>query len=223
MVIDCRGGIDEESVSVCRAVDDIILVVESDTTSFQSTQHLVEILSEYELSHKIVGFIINKVFDDPSAIARNGTSVFKSQYLYSIPFEINATKQFLIGEIPEVESLFGIHVWAALNKAYDFVSEPPVRPWSFKQFSEATISGNESAIGGTFLSALIMTFSFFLFFNLFFYNGSFFRSSFNLQITAIFLSILGFLGSLEPFRKIIGFTIKAYVRLTKKIIFGIKS
>lgn len=221
IIIDCRGGIDEESISVCKSVDDIILVVESDTTSFQSTQHLVEILSDNGLSYKIIGFIINKVFDDPSSIARNGTSVFKSQYLYSIPFDISATKQFLIGEVPKAHSLFGIHVWAALNKAYEHIPEPPGRPWSFKQFSEASITGNESAIGGTVISSLILICSGLLFFDLCIANKCFFNTSIKLTVMLVILTILGFLGSLEPFRRIIGVIVKGYVHIIKRIIHGV--
>lgn len=221
VIIDCRGGIDEESLSVCKAVDDIILVVESDTTSFQSSQHLVEILSDNELSQKIVGFIINKVFDDPSSIARNGTSVFKSQYLYSIPFDINATKEFLIGEIPEPTSIFGIHVWAAINKAYDFIEEPPRRPWSFKQFSEATITGNESVIGGMFMFGLILIYSSLLLYSIFIsVNSNYYYMTPRTKI--VIFSIIALLGALEPFRKIMGFVVKIYIRHVKKLFFGIK-
>src|SRR2546430_14463101 len=37
-IIDCRGGIDAESLAICSAVDNIVLIVESDTTSFQASR-----------------------------------------------------------------------------------------------------------------------------------------------------------------------------------------
>lgn len=111
IIVDCRGGIDQDSLEICKAVDDILLVVETDTTSFQATQYLVDVLSNHDLLHKLRGFFINKVFDNPNYIARTGTSVFRTQYLSSIPFDLEATRNFLVGDVPLRNSLFGIHLW----------------------------------------------------------------------------------------------------------------
>src|SRR5258708_25939713 len=59
ILVDCRGGIDLDSIAVCKVVDDIIVIVEPDTTSFLATQHVADVLSNYRLSHKLNGSIIN--------------------------------------------------------------------------------------------------------------------------------------------------------------------
>jgi len=132
-IIDCRGGIDDESRAVCDACDDSLLIVEPDTTSFQASQHVVEILGMSDCAAKLRGFIINKVFDDPSVVARIGTSVFRTQYLASIPFDMGATRKFLVGQIPDARSPFSLHVRAAIAEAY-----PETRIQTFGQVWRAT-------------------------------------------------------------------------------------
>ena len=78
----------------------------------------MDTLSENKLAHKMRGFIINKALDDPTVVARNGTSVFGAQYLSSVPFDLEATRNFLVGEVPRRFSLFGIHVWQPLYRVY---------------------------------------------------------------------------------------------------------
>ena len=153
VIIDCRGGIDDESISVCREVERVLVVAETDTTSFQATQHLVDVLYDNDLSEKLGGFIINKVFDDPSAMARNGTAAFKTQYLSSIPFDLEATRSFLIGEIPKLNTLFANQVWFALHKAYpDYVYEPPRRALEHSDFRGLSVRDGDSLLGGMMLS-----------------------------------------------------------------------
>jgi septum site-determining protein MinD len=213
MIIDCRGGIDRESVAVCNEVDDILLVVESDTTSFQASQHLVDVLTTNGVAHKIRGFIINKVFDDPSTIARTGTSVFRSQYLASIPFDLEATRDFLVGDIPSLRSLFGTHVWAALNKAYpEEVILPLSRVWDFKDFREVGLSNLESLRGGVVISATVMALV------LFWWWGRDNQAFQQLPHWYWFISAaaLGILGGIEPFRRAVGRVIDLYVRILNR-------
>lgn len=153
IIIDCRGGIDEESISVCREVEKILVVAETDTTSFQATQHLVDVLYDNDLSEKLAGFIINKVFDDPSAIARNGTAAFKSRYLSSVPFDLEATRSFLVGEIPRLNTLFASQVSNALSKAYPELGIlPSRRPLDNSDFKGLSVRDGDSLLGGMMLS-----------------------------------------------------------------------
>lgn len=153
VLIDCRGGIDEESISVCNQVEKILIVAETDTTSFQATQHLVDVLYDNDLSEKLGGFIINKVFDDPSAMARNGTAAFKTQYLASIPFDLDATRSFLIGEIPKLNTLFARQIRFALSKAYpELISYPTLRPLEHTDFRGMSVRDSDSSLGGMMLS-----------------------------------------------------------------------
>lgn len=160
IIIDCRGGIDRESLAVCSQATDIIIVAEPDTTSFQATQHVVEVLSAKELSHKLRGFFINKVFDDPSVIARNGTAVFKCRCLGAIPFDLEATRDFLVGNIPSVDSQFAAQVWRGLSMILgdSITNRPPRRPWEFEEFSQISLSNPESTRGGLTAAAVVLMF-----------------------------------------------------------------
>jgi septum site-determining protein MinD len=245
IVIDCRGGVDKDSVAVCSAVNDIILIVEPDTTSFQATQHVVDILSSNRLAHKLRGFIINKVFDDPSVIARNGTSVFGSQYLGSVPFDLDATRSFLVGDVPKLLSPFGINIWAALSKIYPKqVRSAPGSPWEFKDFRRVGLTDPNSLLGGLVIAGLIFLAALGL-------ASYFLIQSFTMpaqvyadqphwlppdenraitdwalaqirpilqkeQIFLLSLIVLGLIGSLEPARRLVGKALSAYVRILKR-------
>src|SRR5439155_7104996 len=117
-IIDCRGGIDAESLAICSAVDNIVLIVESDTTSFQASRDLVEILGNAGFARKIVGFVINKAFEDPSVVARNGTALFRTQFLSAVPFDFEAMRDFFVGKVPSANSIFGTHVHQAMHRAF---------------------------------------------------------------------------------------------------------
>lgn len=218
LVVDCRGGIDKESVAVCEAVDDIILVVESDTTSFQATQHAVDVLSDNNLAHKIRGFFINKVFDDPTTIARSGTAVFGTQYLSAIPFDFSATRSFLVGEIPVERSLFTKHVWKGLYKAYPDQIQPPLfKTWEDQEYREVTLSNLDSTRGGAAIGMLILI-SLTVTFIEYYVNGISYEGSAGLLVRLLIVGVLGLLASLEPFRRLTGSAISSYLKTFSKII-----
>ena len=216
MVVDCRGGIDQDSLAVCRAVDDIILVAETDTTSFQTTQHLVDILSMHDIAHKLRGFVINKVFDDPSTVARSGTAAFRSRYLSAIPFDIQATRAFLVGEVPSSRSLFGIHVWEALHRGYpEFVDAPEGRPWGFKEFRDVGLTDPDSTRGGVMATGLILAVG-----GIALARGVLSGSieySFALYII-ITLVLIGLIGSAEITRKLLGRALNQYSRFLRRVM-----
>jgi len=214
VIVDCRGGIDEEMIAICALVDQIVLISEADTTSFQASQHLMEALSEASLAHRVTGFILNKVFEDPAAVIRNGTAVFGVQSLGSIPFDFEATRAFLIGDIPSSSSVFGTHVCDALSRAYPRDVEPPIRGiWTPNDYSSLSLASPASSRGGIFLGILILLLGMSLILAL----------SLNepgrgvVQAVVAALTIAGLLSSVEPLRRLIGSAIGEYVKSFKRI------
>jgi len=218
IIVDCRGGIDPDSLDICKAVDEVIVVVETDTTSYQATQHLVDILYEENLAHKLKGFIINKAFDDPIAIARNGTASFRTQYLGAIPFDLAATRKFLIGEIPSHRSVFGVQLWASLRKAYgDRLSQPEGRPLNLNEFKEITLTNVDSARGGLLISSFIVMLVVVVQLDLILGRSQamdFFSSKAGV-ITLLFLALA---ASIEPIRKALGRGFSLYIDTIKRIM-----
>ncbi|HEX8696445.1 MAG TPA: P-loop NTPase [Longimicrobium sp.] len=221
IVVDCRGGIDAESIAVCQEADDILLVVEPDTTSLQAGQHVVDILSEHNLDSRLIGFVINKVFDDPGTIVRAGSGLFRCRYLASIPFDLDATRAFYIGEIPRLSSNFGIHVWQGLFAAYDDLIPPPFRrSWEFRDFREVGLTNTESVRGGMVYASLLMllgiTFSirFFLL-----YPPTVRQNWLVLQLFIYSVAgwLLGLAASLEPTRRLLGRATATYIRILKRV------
>lgn len=119
VIFDCRGGVDIDSVKVCGAVENILIVAETDAASIQATQHLSTILYSADLGQRIVGFALNKVMDDPTALAQAGRTFFKCEYLGSVPLDIETTRNFIRGEVPNKRSLFSRHVESIAHKIID--------------------------------------------------------------------------------------------------------
>jgi septum site-determining protein MinD len=216
IIIDCRGGIDRESLAVCAQVDDVILITESDTTSFQATKHVVDVLSDNELAHKARGFIVNKVFDDPRVIVSQGTGVFGTQFLSAIPFDLAATRSFLIGNVPSITSPFGRHIWAGLHRAYpDDVSPSPIPAWDFDEYREIGLTNLDSLRGGGAAAAFIMTMGAVVVFRWSQAPTSFFELIQRDRVMAILIIgtvVMGLIGSIEITRRALGRIISIYVR-----------
>lgn len=218
IIVDCRGGIDRESLAVCSAVDDILIVAETDTTSFQATQYLVDTLYDNELSSKLSGFFVNKVFDDPSTIARSGTASFKSQYLSSVPFDLDATKSFLVGELPNINSIFATQIWHGLFKLYpSLIRSPSRRQLSFNDFRGLSLRDDDSLIGGMILSFSSLMLGFYLF-----YTNQLGYSPFKEFDTVIILMLmlLATFSGMEPTRKAMGRVFSLYKRLIVRVFSG---
>mgnify|MGYP003652121426 CR=1 FL=1 len=218
ILIDCRGGIDYESLMVCKSVDDIIIVAETDTTSFQATQYLVDTLYDNELSGKIAGFLINKVFDDPSTIARAGTASFRSQYLDSVPFDLDATKSFLVGDIPSKNSMFSSQIWHVLYKLYpEVIKLPNLRSLDFNDYRGLSLRDNDSLLGG-----MIISFSALAFGGILIYERLLLveldRTTINMAL--IFLIILSVFSGIEPARRGVGRAFSSYKKLVTKVFSG---
>ena len=218
IIVDCRGGIDPDSLDICKAVDEVIIVVETDTTSYQATQHLVDVLYENEIAHKMKGFIVNKAFDDPSSIARNGTASFRTQYLGAIPFDLAATRKFLIGEFPSLESTFGNQLWLSLKKAYgERINAPLRRPLEFSEFKEITLTNVDSQRGGLILSSVALMVLLLFLFGLITSKSNILKTLTS-DIGVLSILMLALAASLEPIRKGIGRGFSLYIDFLKKII-----
>jgi septum site-determining protein MinD len=218
ILIDCRGGIDAESLMVCKAVDEVIIVAETDTTSFQATQYLVETLYDNDLSDKLSGFMINKVFDDPSSISRAGTASFKSQYLDSIPFDLDATKSFLVGDLPSLRSMFASQIGYVLYKLYpENIKKPARRSLDFNDYRGLSLRDNDSLLGGMMISFTCLALGTILIFDqLLLIEMS--RNLVNGAIGAI-ISLSVFSG-IEPARRGVGRVVSAYRNLVLKVFSG---
>lgn len=159
IIVDCRGGIDPQSLAVCQICDEILVIAETDATSIQSTQHLIDVLSKNNLKKKISGFILNKVMDDPSSLAKASISFFRSEYLGSIPFDIDATRAYIQGKLPLSNSLFSRHVKSAMSMMLtSAVSYRSIRTLSPEEFGTVTLRSPEMRLGGV----MIGTFSLYL-------------------------------------------------------------
>lgn len=218
MLIDCRGGIDSESLMVCKTVDKIVIVAETDTTSFQATQHLVDTLYDYDLSDRLAGFLINKVFDDPSTISRAGTSSFKSQYLDSIPFDLEATKSFLVGDLPSKTSLFHSQVWHVLSKLFpESVDRPYAKSLHFTDYRGLSLRDNDSLLGGMFLSFMSLIVGSLVLSQYFVYER-FYMDPYSISI--MLLVLLSVISGIEPSRRVIGRVFNLYRKYVTKIFIG---
>jgi CO dehydrogenase nickel-insertion accessory protein CooC1 len=207
VIVDCRGGVDDESLAVCDAADDIILVIEPDTTSFQASRHLVEVLSDAGLDDKLRGFIVNKAFEDPASVARNGTSMFGAQFLAGVPFDFEATRAFLVGDLPRPGSVFYTHVQEAVDRAYpNTVGRPLGRIWTAADYDVLSLPDPDTAAGGYIAAAISASAGItFIVSNLL---GSPIRPLRIGEITI--LAFLGIMAGIEPLRRILGKLIRPF-------------
>jgi septum site-determining protein MinD len=215
VVIDCRGGVDVETLAICQAVDEIILVVEPDTTSFQASQHLVDALSDARLADKLIGFVINKVFEDPTVIARQGSATFATAYLGAIPFDIETSRSFLIGELPSSSSPFSRQLDGCLAEAYPEIVPAPSFIMKGEDFNALRTDTAESKFGAALCAALI------LFLAIGFALTNWLRGSYvqpstaTVQFTIIALG--GLLGAWSVTRRSAGRVVMAYLRLVRRL------
>ncbi|UPR18202.1 ParA family protein [Vibrio parahaemolyticus] len=218
ILIDCRGGIDTESLMVCKAVDEVVIVAETDTTSFQATQYLVDTLYDNDLSDKLSGFMINKVFDDPSSIARAGTASFKSQYLDSIPFDLDATKSFLVGDLPARTSMFSSQIWHVIYKLYpETIKQPDLRSLAFSDYRGLSLKDSDSLLGGMMISFVSLALGTILMYDQLSFVD-FGRNTIAYSIMSIV--ILSVLSGIEPARRFIGRVFSIYKRFITRIFTG---
>lgn len=156
VVVDCRGGVDDEMISVCAAVDEILLIAEPDTTSFQATQHVADALSNLDLAAKVTGVILNKVLEDSIQLQRNIPSTFGTRYLGSVPLDLEATRSFLRGRLPSRRSVFFSHVQEALSRAYpEDINRPLSRIWGPADYANLSVRTVREARFGLLMALVI--------------------------------------------------------------------
>lgn len=200
IIIDCRGGIDDDSVTVCKSADDIIIVAETDTTSFQATQYLVDTLYDNGVSDKLNGFFVNKVFDNPSILIRNGVVSFKTRCLSSIPFDLDAIKSFMVGEIPKTTCLYTNQIWHGLKdvNAFERLPSAPNKKLSSKQFSIFSFKDKSTSLGSYFISMALFVLITIVTLTLF-ANKKFSMDSFFLLFPCLVLSVATISDNIKKF------------------------
>ena len=97
-IYDCRGGIDRFTIGVCRQVDVILVVTETDVASVQSTKNVVDSLRSAGLDDKIGGYCINRLFARPSGYSSIFTGPFRHTAFGGIPFDLESMRRFLSRE-----------------------------------------------------------------------------------------------------------------------------
>jgi flagellar biosynthesis protein FlhG len=156
VIFDCRGGLDEDSIAVCRAVDEVLMVVETDAAAIQASQYLSNRLYEFDLGHKILGFLLNKVMDDPSSLAKAGISFFRTEYIGAIPFDIETTRGFIKGELPNPRSLFSRHVAGSLLPLFgEIEAARSYRTLKPNEFGYITLRNPDSGYGSLMMGVLL--------------------------------------------------------------------
>ena len=203
LIVDCRGGIDIDSLAVCRSVDDIIMAVEADPTSFQASQHLVDVLADHDMAHKLRGFIVNKTVDDPASVASTTGVALRTRFLGAIPFDIDSARSFIVSELPYPESIFAIHLRDAISRAYPKLIGPPLESqvWKASDYNSFNIYAPESTRAGLLLSLLVLLAG--LTFMLTGLWGM--PMGHDSYLAAIgTLTVIGILAASEPFRLLLG-------------------
>lgn len=152
VIVDCRGGVDSQSLEVCELVDEILIVVETDAASIRASQHLTDTLSDRGLSSKVAGFILNKVMDDPRALASAGRSFFSTQFLAAVPFELETTRDFIRGFLPRPGSLFRKQVNLGLHTLFPDLDIDKYSNYMLeREFSVLSTEPPEIKIGRSFV------------------------------------------------------------------------
>lgn len=228
LICDCRGGIDEDSLAVCEFADFIILVIETDAASFQTTIHLVDVLSDNGLSYKIKGFLINKVFDNPSTIVTNGQGAFRAQYLSAIPYDLDALRGFLVGDTPSLNSVFSDHVRSGIRKLFpEYLGSDRDRVWEFEDYSTVALSDVDARTGGVALSAFLMLIFMYIPISYYIFGHADWVSpqhgEYNWPSMLDYLVVAsglfaGFLGCVGVTRRIVGRVVNLYVKALGMLI-----
>jgi septum site-determining protein MinD len=213
IVVDCRGGVDPDSIAICSAVDDIILVTEPDITAYQATRNVADVLSDTNLSEKLRGFVLNKVFQNPEFIRIRGTAEFRCRHLGSIPYDLDAARAFFIGDIPERRSTMFVQVQNVCYELYrDIIPSRPYRVWSDSDFDKVSSIDIEARRGGYFV-ALILALLFIAY--VIVYRTVTWSASFQAELL-IYLAVtagVGILGTLSSVRRTLGRALSAYMNL----------
>lgn len=221
LIFDCRGGIDKQSISVCEQADAILMVVETDAASIQASRHLSETLQDCGLHSKLVGFVLNKVMDDPIHLAQSGRTFFHTDYLGSIPFDLETIRRFIKGQAPESRSIFMAHIKHAISKLFPMRQDlQRTRVIPDSEFGTTTLRSKNSAAGSFAVFGIAQTF---LITSAYFIYKFYFLTDFsNWETKILALMLLGAcamwaLTTIDSIREAIGYFTTQYVRLVAKM------
>jgi septum site-determining protein MinD len=212
VIIDCRGGIDADSLAVCQHVDAIILVSETDGAAIQACQNLVRILTKYSTGRgrgRLVGFVINKAFADPTQVANSSTSFFKTKYLGAIPFDFATTRRFIFGELPRPGDPFFTHVQSIVKNLFpDLPLDLPGRVWEAEDYEVLSLQDRDSVLGGRVSVAVLIIVCYANIQQILatYVPLSYFTrtDTLTLLLLNLFGALFGVVGSLDTFRRYLG-------------------
>jgi flagellar biosynthesis protein FlhG len=166
ILVDCRGGLNKETVAVCEIMDEILIITEPDNPANIATRNLIKFLNDRSLGRKITGFIINKVFSDPDrfnqniehlidSLIKNREIDLKCSNLATIPFDHQAIKNYFLGKTPSLDSIFSIHVGKALTQIFpEIESNFKGKIWQSQDFKKYGLANPNSILGGKILGML---------------------------------------------------------------------
>lgn len=207
-------------------MDGVLLVSETDAAAIQASQHLTRVLTKYIGNRKtrrtrgrMVGFVINKAFADPTQVASASTSFFKTRYLGPIPFDFETTRRFIFGEFPSWDGVFSIHVQAIAEKLFTSLEFPlSESTWKESDYESLSLRDINAVIGGRLCAAIVLIV---LYINI----SSFFFPSFIPNINAygvvgadVLGAAAGVAGSLDSFRKQVGRTARTVANRIEQIL-----
>jgi hypothetical protein len=121
-----------------------------------------------------------------------------------------------------MRSLFGVHVWQAMYRAYpdNIPSPPPGRVWSFEDFRNVGLTSIESVRGGIVTAGLILLLGVTLVFASYFLEGLEYLRSTTVVYVLIVLFLLGLIGSIEPTRRAVGRAMDLYLKAADRLLGG---
>lgn len=215
IIVDCRGGIDAESLAVCECADHIIVVTEPDVPALQSTQLLMLVLQRRISPSCIAGFILNKVIEDPTVVERHSMGLFSCRHLVSIPYDFEAVRSFLVGNLPAQWSTLNIHVQAALARGIPeaHLDPPPnARIWRGRDFASAGMRHPDSDQGGIILALGFSVLAVFMWFR---YS---LLSNIDSRLLAVALCGLSVLSCTEFVRRALGYAGRRYMQFVAQLL-----
>ncbi len=221
VIVDCRGGVDYQSLAVCAIVDEVLLVVETDATSIRSSQHLVEELDRHMVKHKVAGFVLNKAIDDPTTLAMTANSLMQVDYLGAIPFDIEATRSYIQGRVPSFSSLFSRHVLAVWPKLIPELDSyyGKINLLRASDFSDVTLGRPELRVGGVVLAVTVLYASVAALFALYFSNPGIKQVPRDYVVAGILASNVAVVSMLnDALKQSLGRVFRRYSRLTRAIV-----
>lgn len=221
VIVDCRGGVDIDSLQICKEVKDIIVISETDATSLQACQHLVDVIGDNDLHYKLKGFILNKVFDNPSQLAMAGASLFRCPYLGSLPFDIDAVRKYVSGELPDPNGIFERQLSFVASQAFpEMIFDLRGQPQKNVDFSRISLRDPDEKAGSLFitLAASYFFIAFTVVNALHYISNKEFEYSDKLTLSIAYIGLfMAMFSSLPDFNRSLGRAVNIYFDFARSI------